>query len=218
MDRKVYRLAGTLFVICTLFLARRFAGAAGEGSALLGPERSSSAGSHSWESPYGRQGTSRDCSLPRKGELGSCQDRVLLAWLAWIGVVIGVAHLAVGWFGISLGAAASLPLVLGNIWFVVVGITFIGKRRGAETVQALEAKQQPETPPNWLERVKIIPALRPCSRAWRCASIRLSLEHRPERQGRDGSRLRDYTVGSNGGRGVVNGSGAGSGHGLSHEP
>ena len=161
MDRKVHRLAGTLFVICTLFLARHFAGAAGEGSALLGTGTLlfggvAFLGIAIWEA--------RDLPgllVAQEGGAGFLPDRVLLAWLAWIGVVIGVAHLAVGLFGISLGAATSLPLVLGNVWFVVVGITFIGKRRGAETAQALEAEQQPETPPNWLERVKIIPALGP---------------------------------------------------------
>ena len=65
--------------------------------------------------------------------LGMLKDQGWPAWLAWLGVVIGVASLAVNVFGISLGPASDIPFYLSNGWFAIVGVIFMGKGTAAAT-------------------------------------------------------------------------------------
>ena len=68
--------------------------------------------------------------------LGMLKDQGWPAWLAWLGVVIGVASLAVRLFGIPLGPVPNLPSYLGNGWFAIVGVIFMGRGRSTATADA----------------------------------------------------------------------------------
>ncbi len=143
-------MAGMLFVMSTLFLARHFAGAAGEGWALLGTGTlflggAALAGIAAWETRdfsglFAARGSGAGAladhsfsatmflmsSMAKATSfllpvavagygVGMLKNSGWPSWLAWLGVVFGVTWLAVGLFGISLGVAASLPFVLGNV-------------------------------------------------------------------------------------------------------
>ena len=68
--------------------------------------------------------------------LGMLKHRGWPAWLAWLGLVIGVASLAVNVFEIPLGPVPNLPFYLGNGWFAIVGVIFMGKGTAAATADA----------------------------------------------------------------------------------
>ena len=154
MDRKGHGLAGTLFVISTLLLAQHLAGAAGEESVFRGTATLLLGGAvfmgiTMWET----RGLTGLLVAQEGGAILADQTSLAwLAWLAWIGVVIGGAHLAVGLFGISLGAASPLPLVLGSVWFVVVGIIFMRQGQVAAPAYAGEMDHTLETPRNSSKR------------------------------------------------------------------
>ena len=63
--------------------------------------------------------------------LGMLQDQGWPVWLVWLGVVIGVASLALNVFGIQLESAPNLPLYFSDGWWVVVGVIFMGKGTAA---------------------------------------------------------------------------------------
>ena len=68
--------------------------------------------------------------------LGMLKDQGWPAWLAWLGVVIGVVSLAVRVFGIPLGPVPNLPFYLSNGWFAIVGVIFMGRGRSTATADA----------------------------------------------------------------------------------
>ncbi len=161
-------MAGTLFAISALFLARGFGGAAGEGWALAGSGAlllagvlalaigaletagfsallaagSGAAAEHAFLATSSVMGSMVAAvgflfpvAITAYG-LGMLKDQGWPEWLAWLGVVIGVASLAVNVFGIPLGPVPNLPFYLGNGWLAIVGVIFMGRGRSAATADA----------------------------------------------------------------------------------
>ena len=160
-------IAGTLFLISALLLARDFRRAAGEGWALAGSGAlllagvtvlviaaletagfsrllaaqeagSGVAAEHAFlavGSVMGSMVTAAGFLFPVATTafgLGMLKDQSWPAWLAWLGVVIGVASLALNVFGIPLGPVqGALNSYLGSGWFVVVGVIFMARARVA---------------------------------------------------------------------------------------
>ncbi len=51
------------------------------------------------------------------------------AWLAWLGVLLGVASLALNLFGITL--PVPIPGYLSNVWYAILGVLFMGRGQSA---------------------------------------------------------------------------------------
>jgi hypothetical protein len=161
-------MTGTLLAISALFLARHFAGTAGEGWALVGSGAlllagvailavgaletagfsallaadSGAAAEHAFLATSSVMGSMfaaarllGPVAITAYG-LGMLKDQGWPMWLAWLGVVIGVALLAVNVFGISLGPASNLFGYLSNVWYAIVGTIFMGKGTAAATADA----------------------------------------------------------------------------------
>ena len=65
--------------------------------------------------------------------LGMLKDQGWPEWLAWLGVVIGVASLAVNVFGIPLGPIPDLFVYASDVWYAIVGVIFMGKGTAVAT-------------------------------------------------------------------------------------
>ena len=64
--------------------------------------------------------------------LGMLKSQGWPAWLAWLGIVIGVTALALNVFGIALGPVQEvLNAYVNSLWFVVVGVIFMGRGQAA---------------------------------------------------------------------------------------
>ncbi len=158
-------MSATLLLIGSLFLARHFAGTAGNGLALvaagslivggvaifaLGTLETSGfsaaaaeggvAGQHAFlavTAVMGSMGAGAGFLFPvaiAAYGLAMLQDSGWPAWLAWLGVLIGVVQLALNLFGITLPG----PNILGyvaNAWYVVLGVLFMG--RGGSSAPAV---------------------------------------------------------------------------------
>ncbi len=151
-------ITGTLFVVAALFLARHFAGTAGEGLALtatglvlvggvavfaIGALETSgfsavlaagtgAAAQHAFlatSAVMGSLATAAGFLFPvaiAAYGLAMLKDGGWPGWLAWLGVVIGVASLAVNVFGISL-PVPNLFGYVSNVWYAVLGVLFMGR-------------------------------------------------------------------------------------------
>jgi hypothetical protein len=160
-------IAGTLFLVSAIHLARDFQRSAGEGWALAGSGvlilggvavlvigaletagfsrllAAQEAGSGvAAEHAFLALGSVMQSLVTAAGflfpmattafALAMLRDRSWPSWLAWLGVVIGVASLALNVFGIPLGPVQEvLNSYLGSGWFVVVGVLFMGRARVA---------------------------------------------------------------------------------------
>ena len=63
--------------------------------------------------------------------LAMLKDRGWPEWLAWLGVVLGVASLAVNVFGIPLGPVPNVFGYLTDGWYAVLGLLFMGRGQAA---------------------------------------------------------------------------------------
>ena len=61
--------------------------------------------------------------------LAMMKDSGWPGWLAWLGVVLGVASLALNLFGITL----PVPVLgyLANVWYAIIGVLFMGRGQSA---------------------------------------------------------------------------------------
>ncbi len=65
--------------------------------------------------------------------IGMLKTRGWPAWLAWLGVAVGVVTLALFTFGITLGPVRGLLSNWGAIvWVALVGVIWMGKTQAAE--------------------------------------------------------------------------------------
>ena len=158
-------MTATLLLIGSLFLARHFAGTAGNGLALvaagllivggvaifaLGVLETSGfsaaaaeggvAGQHAFVaisavmgSMFTGSGFLFPVALAAYG-VAMLKDSGWPAWLAWLGVLIGVASLALNIFGITLPGPGILGY-LTNAWYLVLGVLFMG--RGGSSAPAV---------------------------------------------------------------------------------
>ncbi len=158
-------ISATLLLIGSLFLARHFAGTAGNGLALvaagllivggvaifaLGVLETSgfsaaaaeggTAGQHAvgaisavMGSLFTGSGFLFPVALAAYG-LAMLKDSGWPAWLAWLGVLFGVAALALNIFGITLPGPGILGY-LTNAWYLAFGVLFMG--RGASSAPAV---------------------------------------------------------------------------------
>lgn len=160
-------IAGTLFLVSALHLARDFQRSAGEGWALAGSgvllvggvtvlligaletagfsrvlaaqeAGSGVAAEHAFLAVGAVMGslvTAAGFLFPvatMAFALGMLRDQSWPAWIAGVGVVIGVASLALNVSGTALGPVQDvLNRYLGNGWFIVVGVMFTGRARAA---------------------------------------------------------------------------------------
>jgi len=156
-------ISATLLLIGALFLARHFAGTAGNGLALvaagslivggvaifaLGALETSGfsaaaaeggvAGQHAFVavsavmlSMSAGAGFLFPVALAAFG-LAMLQDSGWPAWLAWLGVVLGVATLAVNVFGIPLGPVPNVFGYLSDGWYVILGVLFMGRGQAGQ--------------------------------------------------------------------------------------
>ena len=160
-------IAGTLFLIAALHLARDFQRSAGEGWALAGcgvlllggvtlmvvgaletagfsrvlaaqEAGSAVAAEHAFlavTAVMESMGTAAGYLFPvatTAFAFGMLRDQSWPAWLAGLGVAIGVASLALNVSGTALGPVQDvLNRYLGRGWFVVVGVMFMGRARAA---------------------------------------------------------------------------------------
>ena len=155
-------ISATLLLIGSLFLARHFAGTAGNGLALvaagslivggvaifaLGALETSGfsaaaaeggvAGQHAFVavsavmlSMSAGAGFLFPVALAAFG-LAMLQDSGWPAWLAWLGVVLGVATLVLNIFGITLPGPGILSYI-SNAWYLVLGVLFMGKGQAGQ--------------------------------------------------------------------------------------
>ena len=154
-------MTATLLVIGSLFLARHFAGTAGNGLALvaagllivggaaifaLGVLETSGfsaaaaeggvAGQHAFVAVSAVMGSMVTGSgflfpvaLAAYG-LAMLKDSGWPAWLAWLGVLLGVASLALNLFGITLPGPGILSYIT-DAWYLVLGVLFMGRGRSS---------------------------------------------------------------------------------------
>ncbi len=155
-------ISATLLLISSLFLARHFAGTAGNGLALvaagslivggvaifaLGVLETSGfsaaaaeggvAGQHAFVavsavmlSMSAGAGFLFPVALAAFG-LAMLQDSGWPAWLAWLGVVLGVASLVLNIFGITLPGPGILSYI-SNACYLVLGVLLMGKGQAGQ--------------------------------------------------------------------------------------
>lgn len=77
---------------------------------------------------------------------GMLGDAAWPGWLAWLGIGIGLAVLALNTFGIAVPGAPGIPMYLLNGWIAVAGVIFFRAGRTA-LPDEVPVQQRPETSP-----------------------------------------------------------------------